>query len=401
MTPLARAAAASLVVLLFAPAPRAQTTASDDAGGLLKAAAQRYTGLRAFDIEGWAANTRPGIEPSPGGQLQFRFAVAPGGRMHEQLRQSGQRLRHIADGTVTITHLEPLNQWTRKRRVPPPPDSLRADLQPGTPGAVIGSFLTSLRTLADSVGTVRALPAETLDVAGRAVPCDVLEVTYARTPQPGRTSESSRRVWVARESGAVLQMHAVYPGGEPPDPGTVQITRFTRVALGGTPPDSLFRFTPPDSARLVRQFQMPGRETADLTGTRAADFTLRDLKGASHTLAKLRGKVVMLDFWASWCGPCRMTMPVVEKLMREYKAKGLVVYSVNVRESADVAGTYITRNKYTMPVLLDGDGKVSNRYQVTGIPSLVIVDRKGVIRAHLVGAHGEDDLRDALVEAGL
>jgi thiol-disulfide isomerase/thioredoxin len=146
---------------------------------------------------------------------------------------------------------------------------------------------------------------------------------------------------------------------------------------------------------------MPGHETVDLTGTRAADFTLKDLKGITHNLAKLRGKVVMLDFWASWCGPCRMTMPVVDKLTREYKTKGLVVFSVNLRESADIAGGYMKKNGYAMQTLLDTDGAVAGRYQVSGIPSLVIVDRKGVIRAHLVGAHGEDDLRDALAEAGL
>ena len=386
----------ALLVLLAGAAATGQ--AADPAADL-EAAADRYAGLRAFEIEGWAAVVKAGAQPIEGSQTTFHFAMARGGRMHEEVNQGGQRLRNIADGKATFTHLEPLNQWIRKSRVPPAPDSLRSDLSPGSPGAIIGSLLYTLRTTADSVATVRALPAETLDVNGARTPCTVLEVTYSRVPQAGRPAEGPRRVWIA--NGAIVEVQASFAGAGSDDPGTVQITRFTRVQLGAAPPDSLFAFTPPADAKQVRQFQMPGHETADLTGTRAADFALKDLQGVTHSLAKLRGKVVMLDFWASWCGPCRMTMPVVDKLTREYKAKGLIVFSVNLRETASTAGGYMKKNGYAMQVLLDADGKVAELYQVSGIPSLVIVDRKGVVRAHLVGAHGEEDLRDALAEAGI
>jgi thiol-disulfide isomerase/thioredoxin len=390
-----RAAFAALVILTcVAGRGRAADPAAD-----LEAAADRYAGLRTFEIEGWAAVVQSGAAPVEGSQTSFRFAMAPGGRMHEEVRQGGQRLRNISNGSVTFTHLEPLNQWMSRQRVPPAADSLRTDLSPGSPGAMIGSLLFTLRTTADSVASVHALPAETLEVNGARMPCTVLEVTYARTPQPGHATEGPRRVWIS--NGAIVEMQASFAGTGDNNPGAVQITRFTRVRLGDRPADSLFAFTPPADAKRVRQFQMPGHETVDLTGTRAADFTLKDLKGITHNLAKLRGKVVMLDFWASWCGPCRMTMPVVDKLTREFKTKGLVVFSVNLRESADVAGGYMKKNGYAMQTLLDTDGAVAGRYQVSGIPSLVIVDRKGVIRAHLVGAHGEDDLRDALAEAGL
>jgi len=404
MNSLPRMSVASLALLLCGAFPRDATprkeTDVDFSESALQTVAMQYRNLRAFEIEGWAAVvTKPSTAPVEGSETSFRFAMAAGGRMHEEARQGGQRLRNISDGKATYTHLEPLNQWMRKPRVPPAADSLRTDLTPGSPGAMIGSLLYTLRTTADSVATVRAQPAETLEVNGTPTPCTVLDVTYARTPQRGGPAESARRVWIA--NGAIVEIQSSFPGANGEEGGTLQITRFTRVRLGAAPPDSLFAFTAPADARQVRQFQTPGHETADLTGTRAADFTLKDLQGVAHNLAKLRGKVVMLDFWASWCGPCRMTMPVVDKLTREFKTKGLIVFSVNLRENAATAGGYMKKNNYAMRTLLDSDGAVANQYQVSGIPSLVIVDRKGMIRAHLVGAHGEDDLRDALSEAGI
>jgi thiol-disulfide isomerase/thioredoxin len=133
----------------------------------------------------------------------------------------------------------------------------------------------------------------------------------------------------------------------------------------------------------------------------AADFTLPDLAGTSHTLSKLRGKVVLLDFWASWCGPCRMTMPVIDKLASEFRGKGLVVYSVNLREPQSVAEGYIKKKGLSLPVLLDERGDVAGKYQVVSIPSLVIVGRDGKVSSHMVGAHPEEDLREALSDAGI
>ena len=114
-----------------------------------------------------------------------------------------------------------------------------------------------------------------------------------------------------------------------------------------------------------------------------------------------RGNFVIVDFWATWCGPCRMQMPKVDMLSREFRNKGLVVFAINEGESVAAANAYLKKNRYTTMALLDGDQAVGRSYQVTGIPTLFVIDRRGTIVAHYVGVHTEESLRAALKKAGI
>jgi thiol-disulfide isomerase/thioredoxin len=112
-------------------------------------------------------------------------------------------------------------------------------------------------------------------------------------------------------------------------------------------------------------------------GPPAPEFTLADLTGTPHTLSEYQGQVVLLDFWASWCGPCRQAMPHVQKLWDTYQGRGLMVLGINVSDTADVAA-FMRKEGFDYPVLLDGD-LVANEYNVSGLPSFVVIDRAGRI----------------------
>ena len=112
-------------------------------------------------------------------------------------------------------------------------------------------------------------------------------------------------------------------------------------------------------------------------------------------------KPVLVDFWATWCGPCRITMPQVAKIHAEYKDRGVEVMSINVGESAKKAGDYIARNGYAFTTLLDTDREVSTRYQINGIPTLVVIDAAGKVSDYLVGSRDDVALRAALKKAGV
>ncbi len=134
-------------------------------------------------------------------------------------------------------------------------------------------------------------------------------------------------------------------------------------------------------------------------GEMAPDFSLPDLSGNTVTLTSYRGKkVVLMDFWATWCGPCRMAMPGLQDLQDKFKDRGLEILSVNQGETAEQVSSFIQRKKYTFHVVLDQDGAVGGKYGVKGIPTLVLVDKKGVVQWLRVGySENEDDLRQ-LVE---
>lgn len=121
------------------------------------------------------------------------------------------------------------------------------------------------------------------------------------------------------------------------------------------------------------------------SGFPAPDFTLPDLEGRLHSLSSLRGSVVFLNLWATWCPPCRTEMPSMEELHRRLKDKGLVVLAVS--EDTDVAAVaaFARELGLSFPVLLDPDGRLPPRYGITGYPETFIIDREGNVLKHHVG----------------
>lgn len=121
------------------------------------------------------------------------------------------------------------------------------------------------------------------------------------------------------------------------------------------------------------------------SGTAAVDFSIRDFRGESWGLEKVRGKVVLLRFWADWCPSCRYEMPVIEKYYRKLGKEGFVVLAVNVKESPQVAEAFAAQLDLTFPIPLDPEGELARRYGVYAIPTNFLIDRQGIIREILVG----------------
>ncbi len=125
---------------------------------------------------------------------------------------------------------------------------------------------------------------------------------------------------------------------------------------------------------------------APKVGEMAPDFTLPDLDGNQVSLLDLRGKIVFLNFWATWCPPCRAEMPEMEIIYQEYKDMGLAVIGIDIQESEDEVRSFIEEAGYSWTFLLDTTGKVTVMYQVSGIPTSYFIDEDGIIRAINIGA---------------
>jgi cytochrome c biogenesis protein CcmG, thiol:disulfide interchange protein DsbE len=149
--------------------------------------------------------------------------------------------------------------------------------------------------------------------------------------------------------------------------------------------------------RLVPQGGgMVGKPAPPLSLPVAANGT----PGASMTLADLKGHPVLLDFWASWCGPCAMEAPVVDRVARRYEKKGLTVLGVNVSDTPAVVRAYAAQKGLSYPMVLDPGSNTSNRYGVQQLPSLIVIDKEGNVFAFLTGFVDEASLND-IVEAAM
>jgi len=112
----------------------------------------------------------------------------------------------------------------------------------------------------------------------------------------------------------------------------------------------------------------------------APAFTLASRAGQDVSLAQYKGQVVMINFWASWCGPCRQEMPLLESIYKKYNKMGFTMIGVNVEPDSNAANEWLKATPVSFPILYDRDSKVSKLYDVAGMPSTVIIDRTGKLR---------------------
>ncbi len=139
---------------------------------------------------------------------------------------------------------------------------------------------------------------------------------------------------------------------------------------------------------------------ADNERRQQADFTLTELGGKKWTLKEQRGKVVVVNFWATWCPPCRKEMPDLETLYKQFKDQGLVILAISDEDAGKVA-PFIAEQKVTYPILLDPERKVNELFQIEGIPKTFVYDRSGKLVAQSIDMRTRRQFLEMLAQAGL
>lgn len=145
----------------------------------------------------------------------------------------------------------------------------------------------------------------------------------------------------------------------------------------------------------VRPAQTLTLTEAPIVGHLAPDFTLPTIFGEAHTLSDYRGQPVVLNFWASWCGPCRVEMPFFERAQMKYNGRATIL-GVNQGESAAVIRDFHARQPVSYPLLVDDDNAVNLRYAVNSLPTTIFLDADGVVREVIVGIVNQAVLEDRI-----
>lgn len=139
----------------------------------------------------------------------------------------------------------------------------------------------------------------------------------------------------------------------------------------------------------------------EVIGKKAPDSVLKDLTGKNASLSSFRGKVVLINFWATWCPPCRSEMPSLNKLYKEYRDKGLVVMAVSTDRNGSTVRDYLNKNPVDLPIFIDSDLKISRLFKVFSMPTTFLIDRNGIILQRYLGEEDWDsaDIRGKIKEA--
>lgn len=259
------------------------------------------------------------------------------------------------------------------------------------------------------------------------VQCHKMTITSKQESGDGTDVEMTTDVWVAQgDEPRILRiqpdMTAVIKqmAETNPDFGGIKIDMvgtFSKPVIGGEIPAEVFQAELGKDvkkfesfAKLIEQMQSGqneeeggegGKDATSLIGTDAADFELDLLDGAKFKLSDHMGKVVVLDFWATWCGPCVQALPVLMKVSGEYADKGVKLIAVNQQENKEKVAAFLKKNDWKLTVAMDTEGKAAELFLVRGIPQTVIVGKDGKIKqVHIGFSPGlEDKLAEELKEA--
>lgn len=158
-------------------------------------------------------------------------------------------------------------------------------------------------------------------------------------------------------------------------------------------------------ADLPPELVPPGAEVAAEEGALAPDFLLEQLDGPDLRLSDFRGQPVVLNFWATWCSPCRKEMPQFVRAYDKYRDDGLVIIGLNLQEGKTIARNFAEDYGMEFPIVIDRDGEMKDRYRALGLPTTYFIDRDGVVRSVFRGPFVEErdgtDVQDAIGESEL
>ena len=175
-----------------------------------------------------------------------------------------------------------------------------------------------------------------------------------------------------------------------------------RMSYNGTLDETLFSL-PAGATKQVKELSRWNAERIkkQLSGKTAPDFALTDIQGKTLKLSDMKGKTVLLDFWATWCGPCRADGPSLDKLYQKYGDKNLALIGISVDEERPVVQKFLSEHPHKYSIALTSENDMPRAYQIGVFPTYIIIDTDGNVAAATEGNKGFSELRHMLKKAGL
>jgi thiol-disulfide isomerase/thioredoxin len=394
------AALASTLAYGQTPSPTSLASSSLD---LLNRVAQRYKEAKSYYIESVEERTSTSEYRRDWVKTFLVAAESPENHYRYEGRSGFSNALQVSDGaTIWIYHGNE-HRYTAK-----PQSSDNADAKHFMPTAEFSlaeaqNLRKTLTALSKSFKSADLLHDASFKRNGHKIPCYVVRVRSTDQKRPLPNYSFEKTIWIDKNQMQILRIaeHARIQnaGG---NPGIIieknSITTFSNTILDGPVPDNLFHFVPPAEALLIDDFPDPLKSSGEtsLLGEQAPSLKFKSANGQIVPLDSYRGKPVLIDFWATWCAPCREILPKLDKIYHEAGDKGLALISVDFDEEAQTASDLLAQKNYSWPNFHD-EGEIEKAIGPSGIPREMLIDAQGKV---VYDGPDEDDLRAAISKLG-
>jgi thiol-disulfide isomerase/thioredoxin len=392
---------AILVLGAFLFSRQIQSQQPPDGMQLLQRVSETYRGLESYEMRAVISSDQHWGESRELSEVPQIMAADKQGKFRIESKHPMMGGMSMSDGKTTWEYAAMGHQYTEK---PAGPGSDTADSSHMLPA----NYVKQYQQLYDKAASARLLREETLSFEGKDVKCAVVEVEFKNDPdaKQRRQEVSPHTLWIDREKSLVLEEMWDSKGDLMGFPSQTRTTVLYQSIHIGTPSAAgLFAFTPPPNAKQVDDLTWPGASAkrAAAAAQPGAGATLSTLDGKKVRLDDFKGKPVLLDFWATWCLPCRESTPLIEKIGSAFSSKGLVTMAVDYGEEASVVRGYLAHNPSSLTNLVDPGNTVAALYHVNSVPRFILISKEGkvVYQSDGFGDDSEASLRAALKAEGL
>ncbi len=361
------------------PSAPAQVAPTGDPIAILNQTASIYGGASSLQLTGVKIYERHDEFVNNVTRTPFTLILTPDNKFRQESKNEAGTDLQVCDGQRNWHYLARTKKYFSAPGAPDPVNLFNSRID--------------LRFLNEHLITAELLRQERLQTDTGEHLCDVIQAHYERAQQPSNLNFGDVLFWIDRSSRLVWKTRTEVVSQMPQSGAKMagfETTLYSDVPMNLNLQAAAFAFVPPPGATEQNAGKVDGREA--LVGRPAPDFTLRDLEGEQIQLSGLRGKVVLLDFWATWCGPCRMTMPKLNNLVKKFRKQDVVILGIDVSEEEQTVRTFLRKNRLEYPILLVPRGNpVVENYSARSIPALVVIDRNGLVAEYKVGYGNETE----------
>jgi peroxiredoxin/outer membrane lipoprotein-sorting protein len=406
------------VILILLPFMNLQTT-QDEAGNILARTEKVYKNLNSSHFSGvisydWTSNGKTHVF-----QEYFQCFKAKDGKARYQRGVGTSKILAMTDGKKSVLYLAEKRQYQSSNS-----SDLDAFLQKSLELKNAAWVFPSI-SLLEKYGNIKSrfhdpklLSDQNLSLDGKVVSCFVLEGVMDPMETDAVWGSRKTRLWVDKNRFTILREECSGTSTDNPakGDGLKETVTFNTANTDENPADNLFTFDIPSGTEEVNQLfgsiappKSPGK-TPSIDRSRSfhyllpflamKNFTLQSINGEELNLSRFRGKLVLLDFWATWCIPCQKQMKDLENILNKYSDKDLAVFGLN-DESMGISREFFRKKAPAYPLLHDAGGKLASLYGASTLPTLVLLDRSGRIILKKEERQTYKQIELLLKEAGL